>query len=64
MTKKTTRTRAEAKRLMWEYYRVNKTYLPKWISTFREEILSQLITGADVSEVFSDLCEKTNRAIA
>jgi hypothetical protein len=52
MTKKTTRTRAEAKKLMWEYYSENKASLPKWIREFREEIISDLQTGADVNIVF------------
>ncbi len=52
MTKKTTRTRAEAKKLMWEYYRDNKESLPKWIREFREEIISELQIGEDVNAVF------------
>lgn len=55
--KKTTRTRAEAKKLMWEYYSENKSSLPKWIGEFREEILSQLGTGKDVLDVFSSILE-------
>ena len=50
-----TRTRAEAKKLMWEYYRDNKASLPKWIGEFREEIISRLIVGDTVSEIFRDL---------
>jgi hypothetical protein len=53
MTKtKDVRTRAEAKKLMWEYYRDNKMSLPKWIGEFREEILEALIGGKDVEETF------------
>lgn len=48
MTKKTTRTRAEAKRLMWEYYRDNKANLPNWITIYREEIISKLMSGVPV----------------
>ena len=48
-----TRTRAEAKKLMWEYYRDNKASLPKWIGECREEILSNLIGGGSVSVAFS-----------
>jgi hypothetical protein len=55
MTKTTTRTRAEAKRLMWEYYRENKQSLPSWIQQFREEILRNICLGHDVSAVFSSL---------
>ena len=43
--KKETRTRAEAKKLMWEYYSANKTSLPEWIRECREEILAALIVG-------------------
>jgi hypothetical protein len=52
MTKKTTRTRAEAKKMMWEYYRDNKGALPKWISEFREEILARLLSGLAPSIAF------------
>jgi hypothetical protein len=52
MTKKTTRTRAEAKRLMWEYYRANKEWLPDWIREYREEILKLLSDGGEVSVIF------------
>jgi hypothetical protein len=45
MTKKTTRTRTEAKKLMWEYYRNNRASFPKWIREFREEILEILISA-------------------
>ena len=56
MTKKNgTRTRAEAKKLMWEYYRDNKASLPKWIGEYREEILENLVDGRDVTIVFSQL---------
>ena len=55
MTKKTTRTRAEAKRLMWEYYRDNKTKLPRWIREFRERILTEIERGRVVDEVFAEL---------
>ena len=36
------RTRPEAKKLMWEYYRDNKEFLPKSIRECREEILAKL----------------------
>ena len=58
MTKKTTRTRAEAKRLMWEYYRENRESLPKWIHDFREEILAELFLYRDAQSVFEGICEK------
>jgi len=48
-------TRAEAKKLMWEYYRDNKASLPKWIRGFREEILESLTGGKDVCETFSSI---------
>ena len=50
--KKTTRTRAEAKKLMWEYYRDNKETLPKWIRECREEIISDLMAGLSVQVSF------------
>ena len=54
---KETRTRAEAKKLMWEYYRDNKASLPKWIVEFREEILNLLLQGKDVVTSFSSAQE-------
>ena len=46
MTKtKNVRTRGEAKKLMWEYYRDNKASLPKWIGECREEIIGRLMSG-------------------
>jgi hypothetical protein len=45
MTKRTTRTRAEAKKLMWEYYRKNKESLPSCINRLREEILDRLVAS-------------------
>jgi hypothetical protein len=53
MTKKTTRTRAEAKTLMWEYYRENKEALSKSVRECREEILEDLISGQNVRNVFT-----------
>lgn len=50
-------TRAEAKKLMWEYYRDNKSSLPKWIVECREEILTSLINGSDVVDVFRSFDE-------
>ena len=50
--KKGMRTRAEAKKLMWEYYRDNKASLPKWIGECREEIISELIDGKNVVKTF------------
>ena len=52
MTKKMTKTRAEAKRLMWEYYSDNKEWLPKWIREFREEIIENLMNGNEPDETF------------
>ena len=53
MTKKTTRTRAEAKKLMWEYYSENKASLPTWIGECREEIISILLDGESVASAFT-----------
>ena len=56
MTKtRETRTRAEAKKLMWEYYRDNKTSLPKWIGEFREDILADLVVGVQVEHSFANV---------
>jgi len=58
MTKtKDVRTRAEAKKLMWEYYRDNKASLPKWIVECREEILGLLINGTCVADSFAENIE-------
>ena len=54
------RTRAEAKRLMWEFYRDNKDNLPKWIRECREEILSLLAHGDDVEDVFNSILESVD----
>lgn len=64
MTKKEeTRTRAEAKKLMWEYYSENKGSLPKWIRECREEILEQLATGQCVQEAFDEIVENVESDI-
>ena len=55
--KKTTRTRAEAKKLMWEYYSENKSSLPTWIRECREEVISSLVDGADVRDTFDLIIE-------
>ena len=57
MTKKTTRTRAEAKKLMWEYYSENKASLPTWIRECREEILERLMAGDGVVETFDSVTD-------
>ena len=58
MTKKTTtRTRTEAKKLMWEYYSENRESLPKWIRECREEILDALMMGLEVDIVFGEFLE-------
>ena len=56
-TKKTTRTRAEAKKLMWEYYSENKSSLPSWIRECREEILEELMNGTDVGQTFESMVD-------
>ena len=50
-------TRTYAKKLMWEYYRDNKSSLPTWIREFREEILTSLINGSEVVDVFRSFDE-------
>ena len=52
MIKKTSRTRAQAKKLMWDYYRENREWLPKWIQEFREEVLEDLIKGHEPDNTF------------
>ena len=65
MTKKTTtRSRTEAKKLMWEYYSENKMSLPKWIRECREEIIEELISGKDVRGVFNEIVETVDRRVA
>jgi hypothetical protein len=53
MNKKTTRTRAEAKKLMWEYYRDNKSTLPTSVRKYRREILDMLMIGDSIQSAFS-----------
>jgi hypothetical protein len=60
MTKKTTRTRAEAKRLMWEYYRENREILPSWIREYREKIISLLALGQGPDIVFAEVLDFAN----
>lgn len=53
-TKMKKRTRTEAKRLMWEYYRQNKAILPHSIKYYREEIICELMRGSQrVANVFA-----------
>ena len=52
METKKKRTRAEAKKLMWEYYRDNKGFLPSSIRECRDEILGRLIDGRDPAVAF------------
>jgi hypothetical protein len=59
MTKKT-RTRAEAKRLMWEYYRDNKQSLPRWLKKYREVIIQILIGGSTVALCFERVIQFEN----
>ena len=49
--------RAEAKKLMWEYYRDNKETLPKWIREYREEIISRIQDGSDAGDLFAEIIE-------
>ncbi len=56
--KKDVRTRAEAKKLMWEYYRDNKASLPKWIVECREEIIEGLISGDSLEVAFGQLLDE------
>ena len=56
--KKDTRTRAEAKKLMWEYYWDNRASLPKWIGECREEIIELLSAGNSPSIAFEKSSEQ------
>ena len=56
--KKGVRTRAEAKKLMWEYYRDNKASLPKWIGEFREEIIEGLVSGNSLEVAFGQVLDE------
>ena len=47
------RTRAEAKKLMWEYYRDNKEFLPKNISLHRESLIADIGLGMAVDLAFN-----------
>ena len=57
-----TRTRAEAKKLMWEYYRNNKANLPKWIVGCREEILEKAISGGNIGDLFDEVISYSTHA--
>ena len=57
---KNVRTRAEAKKLMWEYYRDNKASLPKWIGEFREEVISGLVHGKSARLAFNEAIQEVN----
>lgn len=57
MTTMKKRTRAEAKRLMWEYYRDNKALLPGWIRERREEIIELLRNGLEPRQAFGSLLQ-------
>jgi hypothetical protein len=61
MTKKTTRTRAEAKKLMWEYYKDNKESLPSSIRDSREEIIEYLLSGFSVFDAFNSITGFSDR---
>jgi hypothetical protein len=60
---KTVVTRAEAKKLMWEYYRDNKSSLPKWIGECREEILEELMDGKCVVNTFRSFVDSETSTI-
>ena len=45
-------TRTEAKKLMWEYYRDNKSSLPKWIVECREAVLEHMMAGHHIELAF------------
>ena len=62
--KKDVRTRAEAKKLMWEYYRENKASLPKWIIDYREEVIGELTIGQNMSDVIQDIVESVDQLSA
>ena len=57
MTKREMKLRTEAKQIMWEYYKNNKSRLPSSIRLFREEILAGLLKGREVEVVFTEVSE-------
>jgi uncharacterized secreted protein with C-terminal beta-propeller domain len=64
MTKKTTRTRTEAKKLMWEYYSENRSSLPTWIRECREEVIEELVSGKDVRVIFYEILKTVEQNVA
>ena len=58
------RLRAEAKLVMWNYYKENKARLPKWIRGYREDVIEGLMNGKDVETVFSTIVETVERELA
>ncbi len=55
--------REEAKLVMWNYYKENKTQLPKWIREYREDVIEGLMNGEDVETVFSTIVETVEREL-
>jgi hypothetical protein len=53
--------REEAKLVMWNYYKENKIWLPKWIREYREDVIEGLMNGENVETVFSTIVETVER---
>ncbi len=47
----------ESLKEMWEFYSKNKAVLPKNVHLFRSEIISRLMKGEDVADVFEAISE-------
>jgi hypothetical protein len=55
--------REEAKLVMWNYYKENKTTLPVWIKEYREDVIDGLMNGEDVESVFSTIVDDVEREL-
>jgi hypothetical protein len=59
MTRKTTRTRAEAKKLMWEHYKERKQELSKMVRNSREQIIAEIMSGQTAELAFRGSTKET-----
>lgn len=55
---KNDRLKDEAKRTMWLYYKENKSWLPKWIREYRDEIIEQIQAGKTAENVFNGIIDR------
>ena len=56
-------SRAQAKELMWTYYREHRRLLPAWIREFREEILSGMMKGDGVQQTFDSILDNSGESM-